>query len=85
MLTLSHQTFSIMINMKAKAQVIFDIKSEKFQYLLRGHNKTKNVVDIDVINKRLNQIKKNNIYANVKMIGVALFIIAIFILISLKF
>jgi hypothetical protein len=71
--------------MKAKAKVIFDIKSEKFEYLLSGNNKTQNVVDIDVINKRLNQIKKSNIHANAKMIGVALFIVAIFIFISVKF
>ena len=71
--------------MKAKEQVIFDIKSEKFQYLLRGNNKTRNVVDIDVINKRINQVKKNNIYTNAKMIGVASIVIAVFISISLKF
>jgi hypothetical protein len=71
--------------MKAKEQVIFDIKSEKFQYLLRGNNKTRNVVDIDVINKRLNQVKRTNIYTNAKMIIVALSIIAFFVLISVKF
>ena len=71
--------------MKAKEQVVFDIKSEKFRYLLRENNKIRNVVDIDVINKRLNQVKRTNIYTNAKMIIVALSIIAFFVLISVKF
>ena len=71
--------------MKAKEQVIFDIKSEKFQYLLRGNDKTRNVADIDVINKRLNQVKRTNIYTNAKMVAVALSTIAFFVLISLNF
>ena len=65
--------------MKAKEQVIFDIKSEKFQYLLRGNNKTRNVVNIDVINKRLNLIKKTNIYTNLKLIALTLSIVVFFI------
>ena len=71
--------------MKTKEQVIFDIKSEKFQYLLRGNNKTRNVVNIDVINKRLNLVKKTNIYTNVKLIALTLSIVSFFIFISVYF
>ncbi len=71
--------------MKLKEQVIFDSKSEKFRYLLRGNNKTQSVVDIDVLNKRLNEVKKKNLYANVKIITITLFVVVFFILISVNF
>tara|TARA_B110000444_G_scaffold244119_1_gene263255 strand:+ start:680 stop:895 length:216 start_codon:yes stop_codon:yes gene_type:complete len=71
--------------MRVKEQVIFDIKTEKFKYLHREENKIRNIVDIDVLNKRLNQIRKYNIYSNAKMIIFSVVAIFIFILISLKF
>ena len=51
--------------------ILTDIKSEKFKYLHREENKIRNIVDIDVLNKRLNQLENvlnnlelrdNNIY-----------------------
>ena len=75
----------MIITMKAKEQVVFDIKSEKFRYLLRENNKIRNVVDIDVINKRLNHVKRTNIYTNAKLIAVTLFIVTFFVLISVNF
>jgi hypothetical protein len=71
--------------MRVKEQVIFDIKTEKFKHLHREENKIRNIVDIDVLNKRLNQIRKYNIYSNAKMIIFSVVAIFIFILISLKF
>lgn len=71
--------------MNTKDQVVFDINSEKFRYLKRGNNKTKRVVDIDVLNKRLNEVKKLNFYSNAKMIAYALSTIGFFVLISLNF
>ena len=71
--------------MRGKEKVIFDIKSEKFRYLLRGNNKTSNVVNIDVLNERLNRVRKSNTYTNAKMIALSLFIAGLFILISMKF
>ena len=68
--------------MKEKEQVIFDIQSEKFKYLVRGKNKTKNVVNIDVLNARLNRVKKLNIYSNTKMIFLSIVTVIIFVLIS---
>ena len=71
--------------MRAKAHVIFDIQTEKFKYLHRAENKVKNTVDIDVLNKRLNRIKKLNIYSNAKMIIFSILILVIFALLSTKF
>tara|TARA_B110001452_G_C15022607_1_gene357420 strand:- start:212 stop:427 length:216 start_codon:yes stop_codon:yes gene_type:complete len=71
--------------MRGKEQVIFDIKSDKFRYLHRDENKIKNIVNIDVLNKRLNKVKKLNLYTNAKMICIALSTIIIFGIISVKF
>ena len=71
--------------MSSKEQVIFDIKSEKFRYLHREKDKVKQKVNIDVLNQRLNRIKKINFYTNAKMIFFSLFTIVLFILISVKF
>ena len=71
--------------MNGKEQVIFDIKSEKFRYLHREEDKIKKIVNIDVLNKRLNRVKKINLYSNAKMIIFSLLIIMLFIFISIKF
>ena len=71
--------------MRAKTHVVYDIKSEKFKYLHREENKIRNIVDIDVLNKRLNHSRKSNIYTNAKMIIFSLIAIISFLLISLKF
>ena len=71
--------------MKAKEQVIFDIKSEKFKYLLRDENKIRNRVNVDILNKRLNTLRKTNMYSNAKMILFSLLTIMIFALISWYF
>ena len=84
-LTLNREYLSIINNMKAKEQVIFDIQAEKFKYLHRDETKIKNRVNIDTLNKRLNEVKKLNFYSNAKMIIVTLLVVAAVILISLKF
>jgi|TARA_B110000438_G_scaffold75318_1_gene75461 hypothetical protein len=71
--------------MRAKEQVIFDIKSDKFKYLHREENKIRNVVDIDVLNKRLNRVKKLNLYSNAKMIVFSLLTVVLFIIVSVNF
>ena len=71
--------------MRGKEQVIFDIKSEKFKYLQRESDKIKNVVNIDVLNKRLNEIKKINIYSNVKIVVFSILVVLGFSLISLSY
>ena len=83
-MTLKVFYLSICINMKAKSQVVFDIQSEKFKYLMRDQ-KEKSKVDIDILNKRLNEVRRLNLYTNVKMIALSLFVILVFALIGLKF
>jgi hypothetical protein len=70
--------------MKNKEQVVFDIRAEEFKYLYRDEDKIKNKVNIDVLNKRLNEVKKNNTYTNIKMVTFTLFVIIFISLISLK-
>ena len=84
-LTLNGEYLSIINNMKTKEQVIFDIQAEKFKYLHRDETKIKNRVNIDTLNKRLNEVKKLNFYSNAKMIFYALFTVGVFVLISLNF
>ena len=84
-MTLPSQSNSIIITMKTKEQVIFDINSKKFKYMYRDENKIKNRVSIDVLNQRLNKVRKSNIYSNAKMIAFSIFAIAFFALISSKF
>lgn len=71
--------------MRGKEQVVFDIKSEKFRYLHREENRIRKKVDIDVLNRRLNSIKKSNIYSNAKMIAFSLFVIILFSALSIYF
>ena len=71
--------------MRGKEQVIFDIKSEKFKYLHREDNKIGKRVDIDELNKRLNNVKKNNFYTNAKLVAFSVTTIIVFVLISVKF
>ena len=71
--------------MRGKSEVVFDIKSEKSKYLHREEKGNRKIVDIDVLNKRLNSIKKSNIYSNAKMIAVSLLTIVVFVLISVNF
>ena len=71
--------------MRGKEQVVFDIKSKKFKYLHREENRIRKKVDIDVLNRRLNSIKKSNIYSNAKMIAFSLFVIIFFAVLSINF
>jgi len=70
--------------MKLKEQVIFDINSEKFKYLHRNDKTISRRVNIDVLNARLNENKKNNVYYNIKIIALCLVFLSIICLISLK-
>jgi len=55
--------------MKAKAQVVFDIKTEKFKYLNLQEQSHKKKVDIEVLNARLNETRKLDVYSNLKIIA----------------
>ncbi len=69
--------------MKAKAQVIFDIKTEKFKYLNLQEQSHKKKVDIEVLNARLNRTRKLDIYANLKTIVLCSFCLTIIAIITL--
>jgi hypothetical protein len=70
--------------MKIREHVIFDIKEEKFRYLHRQDKNKNNKVDIVELNKRLNQLKKNNFYVNAKITIVSVLCLTVIIMISLK-
>ena len=61
------KSISMIQIMKSKAQVIFDIGSEKFKYLEREEKEIKRV-DMRDLNARLNEKKKANLYNNSKII-----------------
>jgi len=48
--------------MKIKSQTTYDLKTEKFKYLTRIENEHLNKVDINELNKRLNNTKRANFY-----------------------
>jgi hypothetical protein len=70
--------------MKLKDQVVFDISEEKFRYLHREDNSKHNRVDIIDLNKKLNETKKINFYANIKIITTLLLCLALVAMVSLK-
>tara|TARA_B100000780_G_C20727752_1_gene289201 strand:- start:285 stop:500 length:216 start_codon:yes stop_codon:yes gene_type:complete len=70
--------------MKIKEQVVFDIREEKFRYLHRQDKDKNNKVDMVELNKRLNQLKKNNFYVNAKITIVSILCLTVVIMISLK-
>jgi len=69
--------------METNPKINFDINLQKFEYLERKEKKRKGV-DIYELNKRLNKIKRSDVYTNVKIISFCLSFMAIIILISWK-
>ena len=69
--------------MKAKAQVVFDIKTEKFKYLNIQKQSFKKKVDIEVLNARLNRTRKLGMIANLKTIILCSFCLTIVAIITL--
>jgi len=55
--------------MKPRAQVIFDIKTEKYKYLNLQEQSLKKKVNIEVLNARLNETRKLDIYSHLKIIA----------------
>ena len=71
--------------MKSREQVVFDINEDKFKYLHHQDKSKKIKVDIVELNKRLNQIKKNNFYLNAKITFASILCLTVIVIISLKF
>tara|TARA_B110000444_G_C18826606_1_gene590694 strand:- start:70 stop:285 length:216 start_codon:yes stop_codon:yes gene_type:complete len=71
--------------MKSSAKVVFDISQEKFKYLQRDDFRRSRKVDMNELNKRLNQNRKINLYNNTKIVAFSLLLLGFFILISLNY
>jgi hypothetical protein len=71
--------------MKTSERVIFDIGQEKFKYLQRDDQKRSKRVDVNDLNRKLNQSKKINIYNNTIIIALAMLLLGVISLLSLNF
>ena len=71
--------------MKSSAKVVFDISQERFKYLQRNDFRKSKRVDMNELNKRLNQSRRMNIYNNTKIITFSLLLLGFFVLISLNY
>ena len=71
--------------MKIKDQIIYDINSEKFKYLQKGKDSHTFRVDINDLNKRLNETKRSNFYTTALFVFVFLTCLIVLSMISIKF
>jgi hypothetical protein len=71
--------------MKTSERVIFDIGQEKFKYLQRDDQKRSKRVDVNDLNRKLNQSKRINIYNNTIIIALAMLLLGVISLLSLNF
>ena len=71
--------------MTIKAQVKYNLNSNQFRYLKRDKNVVLHRVNINELNKRLNETKKTNFYNTTLVVILSLFSLTILSLISLKF
>jgi hypothetical protein len=71
--------------MRFKQQIIYDINSDQFTHLKREENKILHRVDINELNKRLNETKRSNFYKTALIVAMCLSSLIILSFISLKF
>jgi|TARA_B110000211_G_C14066675_1_gene547985 hypothetical protein len=71
--------------MTIKAQVKYNLNSNQFSYLKRDKNVVLHRVNINELNKRLNEAKKTNFYTTILVVILSLFSLTILSLIGLKF
>jgi len=71
--------------MKIKARTSFDLNSNQFKYLEEKEIKVIHRVDINELNKRLNENKKSNFYTTTLVAILCLSCLAIISFIGLKF
>ena len=71
--------------MSTKEQTTYDLNSGKFKFLKKVESRNLHRVDINELNKKLNESKRSNFY-NTVLIGTVCFSsLAILALISIKF
>mgnify|MGYP006121141581 CR=1 FL=1 len=71
--------------MRIKQQKIYDINSDEFIHLKREENRILHRVDINELNKRLNETRKSNFYATTLIVSICLFGLVVLSFIGLKF
>ena len=71
--------------MRIKQQKIYDINSDEFIHLKREENRTLHRVDINELNKKLNEDRKNNFYATTLVVVLSGSFLTILCIIGLKF
>ena len=71
--------------MKIKGQTIYDLNSEQFKYLQKEDDKSSLRVDINKLNKRLNQAKRSNFYTTSLVVVFFISSLIALSIISIKF
>ena len=71
--------------MKVKEQIIYDINSEQFKYLQKWKDKHTFKVDINDLNKRLNETKRTNFYTTSFFVVFFLACLIALSIVSIKF
>ena len=71
--------------MRIKQQKIYDINSDEFIHLKREENRILHRVDINELNKRLNETRKSNFYATTLIVSICLSGLVVLSFIGLKF
>jgi len=71
--------------MSFKGHVVYDLHLERFKHLKRDENKRSHRVDINDLNKKLNENKKNNLYTTVLFVFFGAACLVALTLISIKF
>ena len=71
--------------MSMKERTVYDVNSEEFKYLKREENTYLNKVDINVLNRRLNETKKSNFFLTALFVLLGFSSLAALALISIKF
>ena len=71
--------------MRIKQQKIYDINSDEFIHLKREENRILHRVDINELNKKLNEDRKNNFYATTLVVVLSGSFLTILCIIGLKF
>ena len=71
--------------MKIKGQTIYDLNSEQFKYLQKEDDKSSLRVDINKLNKRLNQTKRSNFYTTSLVVVFFISSLIALSIISIKF
>ena len=71
--------------MRTKGQTIYDLNTDQFKYLKREENIVLHRVDINDLNKKLNQAKRSNFYRTAFILMACFSLLSILCFIGIKF